>query len=241
MSLRSRVSLVFLAGTAVAVAAASCLSFNSDCRSVTKTAAVPAPDSFVVTFATSRGQFDVLARKAWSPLGAARFYELANAHYFDGARFFRVIKDFVAQFGLSGDTTRDADWQRRCIEDEPVKHSNTRGTIAFARGDWNTRSAQLFINLKANPKLDSLDGFGFPPIGEVVRGMDVVDSLYSGYGEAAPKSGSEYGRNGPSQDSIVKEGNAYLRRGWPKLDSIVTARVTASWPPQPESGPRGTK
>jgi cyclophilin family peptidyl-prolyl cis-trans isomerase len=219
------------AAAAVAtMGAASCLSFGSQCRGVSRTADVAAPDSFVVSFMTSRGRFDVLARKSWSPLGVARFYELVNAHYFDGAHFFRVIKNFVAQFGLSGNVARDATWQGRCIADEPVRHPNTRGTLSFARGDSNTRAAQLFINLKDNPKLDSLSGFGFPPIGEVVAGLDVVDSLYEGYGDSAPKSGARPGREGPSQDSIRREGNAYLAHGWPELDSIVTARVTQAWP-----------
>ncbi|HEY4132216.1 MAG TPA: hypothetical protein VGM50_16525, partial [Gemmatimonadaceae bacterium] len=101
----------------------------------------------------------------------------------------------------------------------------------YARGDSNTRGVQLFINLRDNPKLDTLSGFGFPPIAEVVRGMEAVDSLDNEYGDSAPKSGTQYGREGPSQDSIVKRGNAYLNGGWPKLDYIKTARIVKEWKP----------
>jgi peptidyl-prolyl cis-trans isomerase A (cyclophilin A) len=220
-----RLVFVFLA----CVGLACSLPGQSDCTHVTP-AVAGVPDSFVVAFETSRGRFDVLARKAWSPLGVGRFYELVQAKFFDGDRFFRVIKNFVAQFGLSGDPATNDKWQGQCFDDEPVQHPNTRGTVAFARDGAATRSGQLFVNLKDNPKLDTLSTFGFPPIGEVVQGMAVVDSLYNGYGEAAPRSGSQYGREGPSQDSIAARGNAYLAAGWPKLDYIKTARVVEQWP-----------
>jgi peptidyl-prolyl cis-trans isomerase A (cyclophilin A) len=207
----------------------SCASLSSGCKQEQPDPNVVVPDSFVVAFQTSRGEFDVKAHKAWAPLGVARFYTLVDNHYYDGVRFFRVVKNFVAQFGISGDPKMNDAWKTRCMADEPVRHSNTRGTIAFARGDPGTRSVQLFINLRDNPKLDSLSGVGFPPIAEVVSGMSIVDSLYSGYGEAAPRSGAEYGMEGPSQDSIMAEGNAYLERGWPKLDYIKTARVVQRW------------
>ncbi len=187
------------------------------------------PDSFVVAFETSRGRFDVMARKQWSPNGVDRLYTLVRARHYDDARFFRVVKDFVAQFGLAGDPKVNNAWKIRGIGDEPVRHTNSRGTIAYARGGPGTRSVQLYINLKDNPRLDSLNGFGFPPIAEVVTGLAVVDSLYSGYGESTPRTGAQPGRSGPSQDSIVTQGNAYLIRGWPKLDYIKTARVVREW------------
>jgi peptidyl-prolyl cis-trans isomerase A (cyclophilin A) len=187
------------------------------------------PDSFVVAFETSRGRFDVMARKQWSPNGVDRLYTLVRARHYDDARFFRVVKDFVAQFGLAGDPSVNNAWKIRGIGDEPVRHTNSRGTIAYARGGPGTRSIQLYINLKDNPRLDSLNGFGFPPIAEVVSGLAVVDSLYSGYGESTPRTGVQPGRSGPSQDSIVTQGNAYLIRGWPKLDYIKTARVVREW------------
>lgn len=188
-----------------------------------------APDSFVVAMETSRGHVEVMARKDWAPIGVSRFYELTKAQFFDDTRFFRVIKGFMAQFGLSGDPKVNQAWRSRCLADEPVKHSNARGTISFARAGKNTRSTQLFINFVDNTSLDTDDG-GYPPIGEVVSGMAVVDSLYAEYGESAPRSGPQYGREGPNQDSIAKLGNAYLARGWPKLDYIKTARVIREWP-----------
>lgn len=221
-----------IAVTLLATLLAACSSFGAgggSCKVVQPANAASVPDSFVVAFTTSNGTFDATFRKAWSPLGAARVYELVQSHYYDDARFFRVVKNFVAQFGISGDPTVNAQWRNRCIADEPVKHSNVRGAIAFARGDSNTRSVQLYVNLKDNPKLDTLSGFGFPPVGEVSDSMAVVDSLNSEYGEAAPRSGSQLGAEGPSQDSIETEGNAYLQRGWPRLDYIKTARIVREW------------
>ncbi|HEY4219519.1 MAG TPA: peptidylprolyl isomerase [Gemmatimonadaceae bacterium] len=211
-----------------ALADTSCMPQLFGCKPQ-KIDAAAAPDSFVVAFETSRGRFDVMARKPWAPLGVAHFYALVQDKHYDDNRFFRVVKGFVAQFGLSGDPKINSALDNQCFADEPVQHSNTRGTIAYARGGPNTRSAQLFVNLVDNPKLDTLSTFGFPPFGEVITGMPVVDSLYSGYGEAAPRGGSEYGMEGPSQDSIRIKGNAYLTAGWPKLDYIKTARVVQEW------------
>jgi peptidyl-prolyl cis-trans isomerase A (cyclophilin A) len=187
---------------------------------------VAVPDSFVVRFETSRGAFDAIARKSWAPIGVDRLYTLVNDRYYDDARFYRVVQNFVAQFGMAADPRVTAAWRIRAIADEPVKHTNSRGTIAFARGGPGTRSTQLYISFRDNARLDTLNGFGFPPIAEVVSGMDVVDSLYSGYGEAARPGRSG---QGPSQDSIARQGNAYLKRGWPKLDYIKTARVVREW------------
>ena len=218
---------------AVATMAVSCQYASPfGCRQEAPDPKKPAPDSFRVAFQTSRGQFDVMARKAWAPIGVDRFYTLVQNKYFDDIRFFRVVKGFVAQFGMSGDPKVFDEWKRRCMADEQVQRSNARGTVSFARGGPATRSVQLFVNLADNPVLDSLSGFGFPPIGEVVSGMDVVDSLYSGYGDAAPRSGPQYGREGPDQDSIAARGNAYLNAGWPKLDYIKTARVVQEWRPR---------
>lgn len=175
------------------------------------------PDSFLVTFETTRGRFDVMARKQWAPDGVDRFHSLVESRYYDGAAFFRVVKNFVAQFGLASDPAITAAWRPRAIADEPVKHPNARGTIAYARGGPGTRSIQLYINLKDNARLDTLNGFGFPPIADVVSGMSTVDSLYSGYG------------NSPSQDSIGRQGNDYLRRAWPKLDYVKRARIVREW------------
>jgi cyclophilin family peptidyl-prolyl cis-trans isomerase len=187
---------------------------------------VVVPDSFVVRFETSRGQFDVITRKAWAPNGVDRFYTLVRDRFYDEARFFRVVKDFVAQFGLAADPRVTTAWRIRAIADEPVRHTNARGTISYARSGPGTRTMQIYINLKDNARLDTLNGFGFPPIAEVLSGMEVVDSLYSGYGDAARAGGRG---QGPSQDSINRQGNAYLTHAFPKLDYVKTARVTREW------------
>jgi peptidyl-prolyl cis-trans isomerase A (cyclophilin A) len=218
--------LMLIAGATLGVSSCATWPFGRAPDGLSQNIAVP--DSFVVAFETTRGRFDVMARKNWAPVGVDRLYSLVRARHYDGAYFFRVVKDFVAQFGISGIPKNDSAWSLRRIADEPVRHTNARGAMAFARGGPGTRSMQLFINLKDNPRLDTLAGFGFPPIAEVVDGMAVVDSLYSGYGEAA-RGAPQPGRSGPSQDSITTQGNAYLRRGWPKLDYIKTARVVREW------------
>lgn len=192
--------------------------------------AVAVPDSFVVAFETSRGRFDVLARTTWAPVGVDRFYYLVRHRYYDDQRFFRVIRNFVAQFGISGDPAVNRAWEVRRIADDSVRHSNTRGTIAFARESRpGTRTVQLYINLRDNPRLDALNGFGFAPIAEIVSGLTVVDSLYSGYGEGASPTRTDSLHRGPSQDSMAVLGTPYLARGWPKLDYIRTARVVQEW------------
>lgn len=181
-----------------------------------------APDSFRVAFETSRGKFTMIARRSWAPHGVDRFYYLTKHRYYDSTYFFRVIENFVAQFGISGNPQVNEAWQDRRIPDDPVRHSNTRGTIAFASEGPNTRTVQLFINLRDNPKLDTYGG-GFPPIGEVIDGLPVVESLYDGYGEGAPSG------LGPRQELITGQGNTYLQRYFPKLDLVVRASIEREW------------
>ncbi len=185
--------------------------------------AAPAPDSFRVAFLTTRGTFLVMAHRDWSPYGVDRFYFLVSHGYYDDTYFFRVVNGFVAQWGISGNPLVDQAWRHQTIPDDPVLRSNQRGMIAFARGGRHTRDAQLFVSYRDNARLDTLNGFGFPPVAQVVAGMDVVDALYHGYGEGPPRG------KGPSQDSIAAAGNAYLARGFPLLDRIRSARVTESW------------
>jgi peptidyl-prolyl cis-trans isomerase A (cyclophilin A) len=179
-------------------------------------ASAAAPDSFRVRFATTAGTFTVEVHRTWAPRGADRFYELVRDGYYDGNRFFRVLPGFVAQFGISGDTAASARWRGRPIADDPVRKSNTRGTLAFAAAGPNTRTTQVFVNLTDNSRLD---GMGFAPFGEVVDGMSTVDSLYAGYGEGAPRG------QGPDQGRIQREGNRYLEDSFPKLDAIDSARI----------------
>ncbi len=185
-----------------------------------------APDSFDVEIRTTKGRMLVRVRRGWSPNGADRFYVLAQNRYFDSVAFHRSIRNFVAQFGIHGDTAVSAAWRGKSIPDDSVRAQNERGTLAFARGGPNTRSVQLFFNTVHNtPRLDTLNSFGFPPIGEVVFGREVLDSLNWEY------SGTRGGQSfpGPSQDSLSRQGNAYLRRAFPRIDYILTARVVRRW------------
>ena len=146
--------------------------------------------------------------------------------FFTDVAFHRTMRNFVAQFGLHGDSAVNALFQGKNIPDDSVRATNRGGTLAFARSGPKTRNTQLFFNLVDNtPRLDTLNGFGFPPIGEVVRGLAVVDSLNWEY------TGTRGGQTfpGPSQDSIRRQGNEYLRRVFPRLDYIVSARVRKSW------------
>lgn len=185
-----------------------------------------APDSFDVRVETTRGTMDVRIRRAWSPRGADRFHALVQQRYFDDVAFHRVLRNYVAQFGIHGDTSVSRAWRAQALPDEPVQAPNRKGTLSYARGGPNSRSVQLYFNTVDNtPRLDTLNGYGFPPIGEVVAGLAVLDSLNWEY------SGTRGGQTfpGPSQDSISRQGNAYLRRVFPRLDYIVRARVVRRW------------
>ena len=181
-----------------------------------------APDSFDVRFETNRGPFVVRAHRAWAPVGVDRFYYLTRHGWFTDNRFFRIVPNFVVQWGITGDSALNAAWyEQRMLADEPVRKSNRRGTVSFARGGPNTRNHQLFINLRENVRLDTAQTRGFPAIAEVLEGMTtVVDSIQLGRLPTEPV---------PSQDSIRLQGNAYLARKYPKLDWIRSARITREW------------
>lgn len=178
--------------------------------------AQPAPDTFRVQFQTSRGRFTMEAIRAWAPRGVDRFHYLVSNGFYDGARFFRNLPNFVAQFGIHGDPDVSEVWEDRTIPDDPVTQSNAVGTVTFATGGPDTRSTQLFINKRDNSRLDAM---GFTPIGRVIEGMDVVMKLNEQYGEGPPRG------TGPDQSRIRSDGNEYLNRFFPNLDYIVTARV----------------
>ena len=176
-----------------------------------------APATFKVKMDTSKGSFVIEVTRAWAPLGADRFYNLVKSGYFSEVRFFRVIAGFMAQFGIHGDPKVSSAWRDARIKDDPVVQSNKRGYLTFATAGPNTRTSQLFISFKDNTRLDSM---GFAPIGRVVSGMEIVDQLYSGYGEGAPRG------RGPAQGRLQGEGNAYLKQSFPKLDYIKSAKLT---------------
>lgn len=179
-----------------------------------------APDTYKVRFVTTKGDFTVEVTRAWAPLGADRFYNLVRHHFYDNASFFRVVPNFVVQFGISGYPPVSAAWEHTEIPDDPVTQSNKAGYLTFATSGPNTRTTQVFINLKDNARLDSM---GFAPFGRVdEEGMKVVSALYNGYGDDA----------GPNQDTLSKSGKAYLDKDFPKLDSIKSASLVL--PPRPD-------
>jgi len=177
-----------------------------------------APDVFTARFETSKGPFAIEVHREWSPNGADRFYNLVSNGYYDDTRFFRVISGFMAQFGVHADPKISGPWYAARIPDDPVTQPNVRGMVSFAMSGPHSRTTQLFINYADNSRLDSM---GFSPFGKVVEGMEVVDALYSGYGEGAP------GGRGPVQNRIQDEGNAYLNAEFPEMDFIQTARVVS--------------
>lgn len=169
-----------------------------------------APATFSARFDTTKGPFVVTVNRSWAPLGADRFYNLVRDHFYDNQPIFRVLPGFVAQWGISGKPSAARRWQNATIKDDPVKHSNDKGTITFATAGPNTRTTQLFVNLAAN---SSLDAQGFSPFGTVTSGLSVFDHLYSGYGDTF------------DQGAFTQNGAAWAHKNFPKLDWIQTARL----------------
>lgn len=177
----------------------------------TAIAAEKAPDEYQVKFETSRGDVIIEVHREWAPLGADRFHEAVKAGFYDECRFFRVIPRFMVQFGINGDPEVQKKWKDATIKDDPVKQSNKRGFVTFAKtGAPNSRTTQLFINYGDNSRLD---GMGFAPFGKVVKGMEAVDAINS------------ESRERPNQQAIQSQGNAYLKSNFPKLDYIKKATI----------------
>lgn len=171
-----------------------------------------APATYQVRMETTAGPVVIEVKRELAPIGADRFYQLVKKGYYNDLRIFRVVDDFVAQFGMAGDPKVNAQWRDATIPDDPVKVSNKKGTVTFATSGPNSRTTQLFINLKDNAFLDQM---GFAPFGTVVEGMENVEKFYSGYGEA------------PSQPLINSRGNAYLDEKFPKLTKIQSAKIVS--------------
>ena len=179
-----------------------------------------APDHFKARFETTKGNFEIEAKKSWSPLAVNRLYQLIQSGFYEDMGIFRVVPGFVIQFGIANDSILNSVWEKYPVKDEVVLKKNTRGTIAFARDGVDSRSIQIFINLSDNnsPKLDTIfynDVTGFPGIAQVSMGMEVVDSFYGEYGDEL----------GYKQDSIYSRGNAFLKANYPKIDYIKRAYI----------------
>jgi peptidyl-prolyl cis-trans isomerase A (cyclophilin A) len=176
-----------------------------------------APGVYRARFDTSKGSFVIEVHREWAPIGADRFYNLVKNGFYDGTRFFRVRPGFMAQFGLNGDPAVQIAWQRASLQDEPPLKSNTRGFVSFAKENLpNTRFTQIFVNYADNSYLDEQ---GFAPFGQVVSRMDIVEKIFS------------YGRdNEPDQRRILREGNEYLQKEFPRLDFVKKATIVPATP-----------
>jgi peptidyl-prolyl cis-trans isomerase A (cyclophilin A) len=169
-----------------------------------------APSTFLVRFRTTTGEFTVRVERSWAPFGADRFYNLVRADFFKDCSFFRVLPNFIAQFGISAQPDVSRLWADAKIVDDPVIHSNQRGTVVFAKAGPNTRTTQVFINFRDNRALDAQ---GFAPFGEIVSGLEVAESVYSSDGER------------PNQALLSSQGKPYLDRNFPNLDRILEALI----------------
>ncbi len=186
-----------------------------------------APEVFKAQFTTTKGDFVVEVHRDWSPHGADRFYNLVRAGFFDGVAFYRVHPGFMVQFGISPKPAVSKAWANANISDDPVVGSNKRGFITYAMSsNPNSRSTQVFINFKDNAFLDPQH---FAPFGQITSGMEVVDMLYSDYGEIPPMGGK-----GPDPDKLENEGDAYLVKNFPMIDKIKMAKIL---PAEPAAAP----
>jgi peptidyl-prolyl cis-trans isomerase A (cyclophilin A) len=174
-----------------------------------------APNLFKAQFMTTKGDFVVEVHRDWAPMGADRFYNLVKNGFFTNAAFFRVVPGFIVQFGLNANPAVNKAWEHANIKDDPVMGTNSRGMLVFATAGPNTRTTQLFINFGNNAGLDRQ---GFAPFGTVTEGLDVVDKIYSGYGER------------PDQQRITEEGDAYISKNFPMIDKIKSARIVPETP-----------
>jgi peptidyl-prolyl cis-trans isomerase A (cyclophilin A) len=192
-----------------------------------------APEVFQAKFNTTKGAFTIEVTRAWAPNGADRFYNLVRAGFYNDAGFFRVVPGFMVQFGISAKPDVSRIWAERRMPDDPVTQSNTRGMVTFAQtGAPNSRSTQIFINFGSNDFLDKPATCrcpqGFMPFGKVIEGMDIVDSIYSGYGEQ------------PEQGAITSQGKAYLDKNFPRLDRVLTATIVPPAGAAPAAAPAAT-
>jgi peptidyl-prolyl cis-trans isomerase A (cyclophilin A) len=182
-----------------------------------KLATEKAPPRYKVKVETTSGDFIIEVERDRAPNGADRFYNLVKIGYYNNSAFYRVLDGFMAQVGFNGDPNVNAAWRAAVIPDDPVRLGNKRGIVTFAMSSRpNSRTTQFFVNTVNN---DYLDRSGFAGFGNVIEGMNVIDSLYSGYGEGAPQG------KGPSQMRIAREGNEYLKKEFPKLDYINRAYI----------------
>lgn len=151
------------------------------------------------------GDVVIQTKPDWAPIGVDQFHTLVDDNFYIDAKFFRVVNDFIVQFGIPALPSKK---YKTPIKDDPSNvQTNSRGTITFATSGPNTRTTQMFINTRKGGN-KFLDSQGFSPIGEVISGMEFVDQIYDGYGEK------------PNQGKIQNKGNEYLDKDFPLLSYI---------------------
>jgi len=207
-----------LLGAMVSLALMGCSSSHEAKKEPPKTAAKPepTPEVFQVKLDTSKGLVVVEVHRDWAPRGVDHFYTLVKTGFYDGDRFFRVVRNSIVQFGINGDPQLNRLWATANLPDDPIKQHNVKGTLTYATTGANGRSTQLFFNLRDNRALDKQ---GFEPIGQVIQGMDVVEILYSAYGDWPPRG------QGPDPRKIETQGNEYLANEFARLDYIQKATI----------------
>jgi peptidyl-prolyl cis-trans isomerase A (cyclophilin A) len=216
MTQRSALTTVVASVLAVCTAALLAAQATAPTLKDPSTLTEQAPEKYNVRVETNQGVFNIEVNRSWSPRGADRFYNLVKNGFYDNNRFFRVLEQAMMQWGINGDPAiNDAFHGTRILDDVP-KMSNEKRYVTFASGGPNTRSTQVFVNLRDNTPLDKA---GFTPFGRVTSGLDTLEKIYSGYGDGPPSG------KGPEQAKILAEGNAYLTKSFPKLDYIKTATL----------------
>jgi len=174
------------------------------------------PAGFIARFETSKGSFDIEVSRKWSPAAVDRFYQLVKYGFYNNALFYRSVPNFVVQFG-SSDSLAISQWSKFRIPDEKVLYSNKKGTISFARAGKESRGTELFVNLRDNSGLDTMayeEVQGFPAFGDVISGLDVVESIFSGYGDHTMSM----------LDTMYSNRSKFLSQ-FPNLDSITKAYI----------------
>jgi peptidyl-prolyl cis-trans isomerase A (cyclophilin A) len=196
----------------------SALSLQSQTIPDTSILRLNAPDTFQAVFVTTKGEITIEAYRHWSPQGVDRLYQLISSGFYNDNCLFRVQPEYVVQFGISGNAEANSFWDKKPVADEPVYGSNLKGVVSYARDGVKTRTAQLFINMKDNFKLDTVNynGLrGFPPIAKIISGFEVVEAFNSKYGFEPANH----------QDSVMVQGNAYWEKKFPGLDYIREVRI----------------
>ena len=214
--MRSRVSRLFGAFVLLSLLVACSTAPEAEKAEAPPPEPVKPPEVYRVKLETTKGDIIIEVHQEWAPRGADHFFELVHSKFYDNSRFFRVVRRYIAQFGINSDPKTQSLWAQMRIRDDPVKQSNKKGFVTFAKLGPASRTTQVFINLRDN---EALDKDGFAPFGQVIEGMDIVERLWSSYGEVAPRG------TGPDPTQIELQGDAYLEQQFPRLDKIVRATI----------------